>query len=48
MGLAGADQLVTIEVVLPSRLTGDEVATYKKLRDSFREPNPRDKFFSQG
>jgi molecular chaperone DnaJ len=48
MGLAGADQLVTIEVVLPSRLSGDEVATYKKLRDSFQEPNPRDKFFSQG
>jgi DnaJ-class molecular chaperone len=47
MGLCGADQLVTIEVVLPSRLSGDEVAMYKKLRDSFQEPNPRDKFFQQ-
>lgn len=48
MGLSGADQLVTIEVVLPSRLSGDEVAIYKKLRDSYQEPNPRDKFFQQG
>jgi molecular chaperone DnaJ len=48
MGLAGADQLVTIEVVLPSRLSGEDVATYKKLRDAFQEPNPRDKFFQQG
>ena len=48
MGLGGADQLVTIEVVLPSRLSGDDVAVYKKLRDAFKEPNPRDKFFEQG
>ena len=47
LGLGGADQLVTIEVILPARLSAEEVSIYKKLRDMFHEPNPREKYFQQ-
>lgn len=46
LGLGG-DQLVTIEVMLPSRLSADEVSAYKRLRDTYHEPNPREKYFQQ-
>ena len=47
LGLAGADQLVTTEVVLPQQLNGEEVALYRKLKELSREPNPRDSIFSK-
>jgi DnaJ-class molecular chaperone len=42
MGLAGADQLVTIEVLIPQSVTGEEVQLFRKLKELSREPNPRD------
>lgn len=42
LGLAGADQLVTIEVVLPTQLTTEDLAHFRKLRELYRGPNPRD------
>jgi molecular chaperone DnaJ len=47
LGLAGGDQLVEIEVVLPSRLSGDEVAIFKKLKEGYKETNPRDALFNK-
>lgn len=47
LGLAGADQLVTTEVVIPQQLTGEEVALFRKLKEISREPNPRDAIFSK-
>lgn len=41
-GLAGADQLVTIDVVVPKQLSKEEVVLYRKLKDMCREPNPRE------
>jgi DnaJ-class molecular chaperone len=45
LGLAGADQLVAVEVVLPANLTAEDLAHFRKLREIYREPNPRDKRF---
>lgn len=42
LGLAGADQLVTIEVVLPANLTAEDLAHFRKLRELYRGPNPRE------
>lgn len=47
LGLAGADQLVTTEVVIPQQLNGEEVALYRKLKELSNEPNPRDAIFSK-
>jgi DnaJ-class molecular chaperone len=47
LGLAGADQLVTIEIVVPQQLTGEEVTLFRKLKDLSKEPNPRDAIFSK-
>jgi DnaJ-class molecular chaperone len=47
LGLAGADQLVTIDVVIPSVLSGEEVTLFRKLREISREPNPREALFRQ-
>lgn len=47
LGLAGADQLVTTEVVIPQQLNGEEVALYRRLKELSREPNPRDAIFSK-
>jgi curved DNA-binding protein len=41
LGLAGADQLVTVEVVVPQSLTADEVIMFRKLQTITKEPNPR-------
>jgi DnaJ-class molecular chaperone len=46
MGLAGADQLVTIEVVLPSKLSPEDAAAFKRLRENYNEPNPRQSLFA--
>jgi DnaJ-class molecular chaperone len=45
LGLAGADQLVEIEIVLPSKLTAEDLAHFRKLRELYHEPNPREKRF---
>jgi DnaJ-class molecular chaperone len=42
LGLAGADQLVAIDVVLPSTLTAEDLAHFRKLRELYKGPNPRD------
>ncbi|CAN5671590.1 hypothetical protein BH10CYA1_BH10CYA1_42200 [soil metagenome] len=47
LGLAGADQLVTTEVVIPQQLNAEEVALYRKLKELSKEPNPRDTIFSK-
>lgn len=47
LGLAGADQLVTIEVLIPEQLTGEEVELFRKLQDMSKALNPRDKLFSK-
>ena len=47
LGLAGGDQLVKIEVVLPQKLSGEEVGLYKKLRDLYKEPSPRKDLFTK-
>ena len=47
LGLAGADQLVTIEVVLPQHLSGEEISLFKKLKEMSREPDPRESIFSR-
>lgn len=47
LGLAGADQLVTVDIVVPQQISGEEVALFKKLREISREPNPRDGLFKQ-
>jgi DnaJ-class molecular chaperone len=47
LGLAGADQLVTIEVHIPQQLTADELAMFQKLRTISKEPNPRESIFAK-
>jgi DnaJ-class molecular chaperone len=42
LGLAGADQLVTIEIALPQTLSGEEVNLYRKLKELSKDPHPRD------
>lgn len=42
MGLAGADELVTIEVVIPQALSAEEATLFRKLKELSREPNPRE------
>ena len=45
LGLAGADQLVQIDVQMPKSMTGEEVSLYRKLKDLSHEPNPREAMF---
>jgi curved DNA-binding protein len=47
LGLAGADQLVTVEVIIPQSLSNDELALFKKLKNLYGEPNPREKRFGK-
>jgi len=47
LGLSGADQLVTIDVVIPQQLSGEEVTLYRKLKEMSKEPNPRDGLFNK-
>jgi len=47
LGLAGADQLVTIEVVIPQHLTVEEVNSFRKLKELSKEPNPRANLFNK-
>jgi DnaJ-class molecular chaperone len=45
LGLGGGDQLVAIELVLPQSLSTEELAMYRKLKELYKEPNPRNKRF---
>lgn len=47
LGLAGADQLVTIDVVVPQVMSAEEVQLFRKLKELSREPNPRESLFKQ-
>ena len=47
LGLAGADMRVVIDVVIPKKLTGEEVKLYRKLQKLSEEPNPRKKMFER-
>lgn len=42
LGLAGADQLVTIDVVFPQKMTPEEMALLAKMKEHSQEPSPRD------
>jgi len=46
LGLAGADQLVTVEVSTPQNLSDEEVELYRKLKELSRDPNPRQFIYS--
>jgi len=46
LGLGGADQLLTIDVVIPDKLTAEEVQLFQKLKQMSKEPNPRDALFT--
>lgn len=45
LGLAGADQLVTIDVIIPAQITAEEVKLFQKLRELSKEKNPREALF---
>jgi len=47
LGIAGGDFLVTVEVVVPSQISADEVALFRKLKDVSTLPNPRAAIFDQ-
>lgn len=45
LGLAGADQLVTVEVLTPQQLSDEEVSLFRKLKDMSKDPNPRESLY---
>ncbi|HEY9783907.1 MAG TPA: DnaJ C-terminal domain-containing protein [Candidatus Obscuribacterales bacterium] len=47
LGLAGADQLVTVDVVFPQKLSPEEVSLFRRLKEASQDPNPRDALFSR-
>lgn len=47
LGLAGADMLVIIDVVIPKKLSGEEVKLYKRLQELSQEPNPRNALYEK-
>lgn len=46
-GLAGADMLVIIDVVIPKKLSGEEVKLYRRLQELSQEPNPRQAMYEK-
>jgi DnaJ-class molecular chaperone len=46
LGLAGADQLVTVDVIIPQQISADEIKLFQKLRELSKEPNPREHLFT--
>jgi DnaJ-class molecular chaperone len=46
LGLGGADQLITIDVIIPDKITAEEVQLFQKLRQMSKEPNPREGLFT--
>jgi DnaJ-class molecular chaperone len=47
LGLGGADQLITIDVIIPDKITAEEVELFQKLRKMSKEPNPREALFRE-
>jgi DnaJ-class molecular chaperone len=47
LGLAGADMLVVIDVVIPKKLSGEEVKLYRRLQELSQEPNPRNAMYEK-
>jgi DnaJ-class molecular chaperone len=47
MGLAGADQLVTIEVLVPKQLTNEQMDLVRKMKSLSNEPNPRESLYNK-
>lgn len=47
LGLSGADQLVTVDVVVPQKMSAEEVALFRKLKELNREPSPREALFNK-
>ncbi len=47
LGLAGADMIVIIDVVIPKKLSGEEVKLYKHLQEISQEPNPRQAIYEK-
>ncbi len=45
LGLAGADMLVVIDVVIPKRLSGEEVKLYRQLQEISTSGNPREALY---
>lgn len=46
MGLAGADLLATMDVVIPAQISVDELELYRKLKTVSTSKNPRDEIFA--
>jgi DnaJ-class molecular chaperone len=46
LGLAGGDQLVTIEVAIPQQLSAEEVKLFQKLKEQSKMPNPRESIYA--
>jgi DnaJ-class molecular chaperone len=42
LGLAGADQLVTVEVTTPQELNDEELRLFQRLQNTSKDPNPRE------
>jgi hypothetical protein len=47
MGLAGADLLATIEVVVPKQISAEEVELFRKLKSVSTTPNPREELLKK-
>jgi DnaJ-class molecular chaperone len=47
LGLAGADQLITVEVVTPQQLTDEEVGLFRRLKEMSKDPNPRESLYTK-
>lgn len=47
MGLAGADLLATMQVVVPTQISADEVELFRKLKVNSSQPNPRAEIFAK-
>lgn len=46
LGLAGADQLVTVDISTPQNLSEEEVELFRKLKEMSKDPNPRQPLYS--
>ncbi len=47
LGLAGADQLVTIEIVVPEKLSDKQKGLFLQLKELAEEKNPREKLIKE-
>lgn len=47
LGLAGADMIVIVDVVIPKKLSGEEVKFYRRLQELSQEPNPRNQMYEK-